>query len=73
VARENPRTQELPEYQMSVEELRRFLSIGRTHAYALIAGGSIPHVRIGRSLRVRRSDVERFVEEHTERGGAHAA
>ena len=73
MAHENPRTEESTEYLMSVEELRRFLSIGRTHAYTLIADGSMPHVRIGRSLRVRKSDLTQFIEEHTERGGADAA
>ena len=73
MAQENPRTEVLTEYLMTVEQVRRFLSIGRTHIYALIGDGALPHVRIGRSLRVRRSDLERFVEEHTEGGGADAA
>jgi excisionase family DNA binding protein len=73
VAHENPRTEESTEYLMTVEQVRRFLSIGRTHIYALIGDGALPHVRIGRSLRVRKSDLTQFIEENTERGGADAA
>ena len=73
MARENPRTEELTEYLMTVEELRQFLRVGRTYAYGMLADGAMPSVRLGRALRVRRSDVERFVEERTKRGGAHAA
>ena len=73
VAHENPRTEELTEYLMTVEELRRFLAVSRTYAYRMLGDGELPSVRLGRVLRVRRSDVLRFVEEHTERGGADAA
>jgi len=73
VAHENPRTEELTEYLMTVEELRQFLRVGRTFTYGILADGAMPTLRLGRALRVRRSDVERFVEEHTKRGGADAA
>jgi len=58
---------------MGVEELAKFLDIGRTYAYRLLAEGEIPCARIGRLLKVRRSDAERFVEERIENGGPDAA
>jgi excisionase family DNA binding protein len=77
VTHDEPRKQGSTDYLMSVEELRRFLGIGRTYAYCMLARGEMPTVRLGRALRVRRSEVERYVEEHTRRrrsrGGADAA
>ena len=54
---------------MSVEEVSAFLGLGRTYTYQLLTTGAIPSVRIGRLKKVRRTDVEKFVETHTERGG----
>ena len=61
------------EYLMGVEELAKFLGIGRTYAYRLLAEGEIPCARIGRLRRVRRTDVDRFVEARMEYGGPDAA
>jgi excisionase family DNA binding protein len=38
------------------------LNIGRSLAYRLIESGALPVVRIGRALRVRRSDLDAYVE-----------
>jgi excisionase family DNA binding protein len=54
-------------YLMSPEELSEFLQLGRTSTYGLLSSGAIPCVRFGRLLRVRRSDVEKFVEERLEK------
>lgn len=37
---------------LRVDEAARLLSISRSKAYALIAAGDLPHVRIGSSIRV---------------------
>jgi len=54
---------------MSPEELSEFLGLGRTSTYRLLSSGEIPCVRLGRLLRIRRSDVEDFVESRLERAG----
>ena len=54
------------EYPMSPEELAKFLGLGRTRTYELLSAGIIPSVRIGRLRRVRRTDVDRFVESRLE-------
>jgi excisionase family DNA binding protein len=64
-------TQELTEYLMSPNEVRQLLGFGRTYTYQLLATGAIPSVRIGRLRKVRRCDVEQFIEarlEHNEEG-----
>jgi excisionase family DNA binding protein len=49
---------------LTVAQLCELLSIGRTTAYQLIAEHTIPAVRIGRAIRVRKTDVEKWLEEN---------
>ncbi len=39
-----------------------FLRIGRSRAYELVADGEIPSIKIGRSIRVSRKELERWLE-----------
>jgi excisionase family DNA binding protein len=68
-----PQREERTEYLMGVEELAKFLGIGRTYTYRLLAEGEIPCARIGRLRKVRRTDAEKFVEARIEYGGPDAA
>jgi excisionase family DNA binding protein len=68
ISKETERT----EYLMSPEELAKFLDLGRTYTYRLLAEGEIPCARIGRLLKVRRTDAEKFVEACIEHGGPDA-
>lgn len=51
---------------MKVPEMAEFLQIGRSRAYELVGSGEIPSVRIGRSVRVSRSKLERWLEEQSQ-------
>jgi excisionase family DNA binding protein len=57
---------ESTEHLMSPEELAEFLGISRTYTYQLLAKGVIPCARIGRLRKVRRTEVDRFVEDRLE-------
>lgn len=46
---------------LTLPEVGRVLSISRSKVYQLLNSNSLPSVYIGRSRRVRRSDVEEFV------------
>lgn len=46
-------------------EVAEMLGIGRTKAYELIAGGKLPVVRIGTAVRVPRSRLLEWIDEHT--------
>jgi excisionase family DNA binding protein len=48
---------------LKVPEVAQILRIGRSRAYELVANGTIPAVKIGRSLRVSRKELERWLEE----------
>lgn len=43
---------------LTVEEAAKFLRIGRTAAYDAVRRGDLPSIRIGRSLRVGRHQLE---------------
>ena len=47
---------------MKVAEVAQELRIARSRAYELVANGSIPAVKIGRSVRVRRKELEIWLE-----------
>lgn len=48
---------------LKVPEVARVLRIARSRAYELVGQGEIPSVRIGRSIRVSRRELERWLEE----------
>lgn len=47
------------------EELAEVLGCGRTYAYQLLRNQAIPSFKLGKLRKVRRRDVERFIEEQT--------
>jgi excisionase family DNA binding protein len=48
---------------LKVPEVAEVLRIARSRAYELVAEGEIPSVRIGRSVRISRKELERWLEE----------
>jgi excisionase family DNA binding protein len=48
----------------TVDELQQWLRLGRSKTYELIQRGEIPSYRIGRILRIRRQDVEVWIEQN---------
>lgn len=49
----------------TVSEAAQALGIGRTHAYDLVRRGSIPHIRIGRCIRIPESALSSWIEQQT--------
>jgi excisionase family DNA binding protein len=46
---------------LKVPEVAEVLRIARSRAYELVADGTIPAIRIGRSVRVSRGELERWL------------
>lgn len=46
----------------SPDELWRWLGLGRTKTYELLQSGEIPSYKIGRVRRIRRQDIEAWLE-----------
>jgi excisionase family DNA binding protein len=49
---------------LTVEQVQELLKVGRTFAYSLIRSGELPSYRVGRLVRVRRRDIERWLEDN---------
>lgn len=45
-------------------EVARILNISKALAYRLMAHGQLPTVRLGRAVRVRPEDLEKFIMDH---------
>ena len=61
----SPQTEETKRL-LSAEELARELGVGRTTAYALLWSGAMPSMKIGHLRKVRREDVQAFIDARTE-------
>ena len=46
------------------EDIARILQVSRSYAYILMRQGRIPTVHLGRAVRVRPADLERFIAEN---------
>ncbi len=59
---------ENPNPLLNAEEVAQHLQVSIALAYRLIQRGQIRAVRIGRLVRVRKHDLERFIEQQTTGG-----
>jgi len=57
-------SRELQPLVFTPDEVAELLCVSRYTVYRLIEQGNLPTVRIGRLRRVRRVDLERWMEEH---------
>lgn len=48
---------------LTVEDVQNVTQLGRTKVYEMIRTGELPVIRIGRSVRVRRETLERWLAE----------
>ena len=55
---------ELP-YVISVPQLAKLLGIGRNAAYEIVNRGEIRSVKIGKTIRIPKSAVIEFVDDHS--------
>ena len=54
-----------PNRLVGVRAAAAYLTIGAETLYGLVRSGEIPHSRVGRSIRLRVSDLDQYVENHT--------
>jgi excisionase family DNA binding protein len=46
---------------LSLKDVQHLLGIGRTKAYGLVTTGELPAVRIGRCIRVNRTELDEWL------------
>lgn len=54
---------------LTVRDLRARTQLGRDAVYELIASGELPHIKVGRSIRVDEADYQRW-KASAKRGGS---
>lgn len=59
---EKDQTQTHSEGLLSLKDLAGYLSCSRTYAASLLADGTIPSFKVGTLRRVRKSDIDAYVE-----------
>jgi len=47
-------------------DVAKLLGLGRSKVFAMLAGGELPVIRIGRSVRVPRAALEDWIADHTQ-------
>src|SRR5215204_6927145 len=52
-----------PDEWFTLPELGEWLKVSRTTAYRLVSSNELPGYRIGRAIRVRRMDIEKWLME----------
>lgn len=63
-----------PEYKrtlqlLSVQEVGELLGLGRSWVYQQIRNGEMPSVHLGGSVKVKRTDLEQYIERHRRTSG----
>ena len=51
---------------MTVGEMAEYLKISRSKAYAMVARKEIPHIRIGKNVRIRVTDLVKWLDTQIE-------
>jgi len=57
----------MEEKYLSVYDMEKILQISRTTAYALIHSGRIKSYKVGRLVRIKAEDLQRFIESQPSR------
>ena len=47
---------------LTIDQVQQHLKVGRTFAYSLVRSGQLPSYRVGRLLRVKRQDVDYWLD-----------
>ena len=57
---------------LSIPQLCQELGMGKSWIYRRLRSGEIPSIRLGRSIKVRRDELEQYLERHHYPGRSHA-
>ncbi len=52
---------------MTIPEVADYLKMSKSKLYILVQRGSIPHIKIGRNVRIKEGDLQRWLENHKEK------
>ncbi len=47
---------------LTIPEVAKYLKLSRSKVYSLVATRTLPHVKMGRNVRIRASDLRAWIE-----------
>jgi excisionase family DNA binding protein len=50
---------------LTIPEVALYLKISKSKIYNLVSRKEIPHLKIGRNVRIRQTDLQRWIEKQT--------
>jgi excisionase family DNA binding protein len=50
---------------LTIPEVARYLKISKSKLYSLVSKEEIPHLKIGRNVRIRHKDLQAWIEKQT--------
>jgi excisionase family DNA binding protein len=56
---------QLEEPILTIPEVARYLKMSKSKIYNLVSRKEIPHLKIGRNVRIRRTDLQIWMEKQT--------
>ena len=48
----------------TIPEVARYLKLSKSKVYYMVQNGDIPHLKIGRNVRIREKDLQRWIEKY---------
>ncbi len=52
---------------LTIPEVAAYLKISKAKIYLMVQRGELPHIKIGKNVRVRQSDLQGWLEKHATR------
>jgi len=49
---------------MTIPEVARYLKLSKSKVYYLVQIGEIPHLKLGRNVRIRDTDLKKWMEKY---------
>jgi len=51
---------------LTVPETAKYLKLSKSKVYYLVQRNQIPHIKIGKNVRIRREDLQKWLEERAQ-------
>ncbi len=61
----DPSFRQLEDPILTIPEVARYLKMSKSKIYRLLSKNEIPHIKIGRNVRIRQADLRIWVEKQT--------
>lgn len=50
---------------LTIPEVAKYLKLSKSKVYGMVARNEIPYIRIGKNVRIKQSDLEKWLQENS--------